>query len=217
MQVLGYAVFFGAFTWFVVTVQNRRRLLAVTLAGVMVVTLVGAPQPAQAQIGLLQAIQAVLNVINGVIHTALNGINTVRTAMNNLQHGLLAHTIVLEDENLQAFTDLLSAFERNLGPRNEMESDLVRNMAVCRWRLLRLWAIESSSLKIEMDKHDPAANSPSIRAALAFRTLADESHSLDLLNRYETRFDRQYARSLALLFKMRNEFCHSEPIPNSNT
>jgi len=57
----------------------------VTLTGVMVVTLVGAPQPAQAQIGLLQAIQAVLNVINGVIHTALNGINTVRTAMNNLQ------------------------------------------------------------------------------------------------------------------------------------
>ena len=72
MQVLLYAAFFGAFTWFVVTVQNRRRLMAVTLAGVMVVTLVGAPQPAQAQIGILQAIQAVLNVINGVIQTALN-------------------------------------------------------------------------------------------------------------------------------------------------
>ena len=89
MQVLGYAVFFGSFTWFVVTVQNRRRLLAVTLAGVMVVTLVGAPQPAQAQIGLLQAIQAVLNVINGIIQTALNGINTVRTAMNNLQQAVV--------------------------------------------------------------------------------------------------------------------------------
>src|ERR1035438_3826655 len=89
MQVLGYAAFFGAFTWFVVTVQNRRRLLALTLAGVMVVTLVGAPQPAQAQIGLLQAIQAVLNVINGVIHTALNGINTARTAMNNLQQSVV--------------------------------------------------------------------------------------------------------------------------------
>ena len=84
MQLLGYAVSFGALTWFVVTVQNRRRLLAATLAGVMIVTLVGAPQPAQAQIGLLQAIQAVLNVINGVIQTALNGINAVRTAMNNL-------------------------------------------------------------------------------------------------------------------------------------
>ena len=52
-------------------------------------TLVGAPQPAQAQIGLLRAIQAVLNVINGVIQTALNGINTVRTAMNNLQQAVV--------------------------------------------------------------------------------------------------------------------------------
>ena len=51
MQVLLYMAFFAAFTWLVVTVQNRRRLLAVTLAGVMVVTLVGVPQPAQAQWG----------------------------------------------------------------------------------------------------------------------------------------------------------------------
>ena len=85
MQVLLYMTFFAAFTWFVVTVQNHRRLMAVTLAGVMVVTLVGAPQPAQAQLGILQAIQAVLNVINGVIQTALTSINTVRTAVNNLQ------------------------------------------------------------------------------------------------------------------------------------
>jgi len=85
MQALLYIVSFTAFTWLVVTVQNRRRLLAVTLAGVMVVTLVGVPQPAQAQIGILGAIQAVLNVINGVIQTALTSINTVRTTLNNLQ------------------------------------------------------------------------------------------------------------------------------------
>src|ERR1039457_6856144 len=85
MQALLYVTFFAAFTWFVVTAQNHRRLAAVTLAGVMVVTLVGAPQPAQAQLGILQAIQAVLNVINGVIQTALTSINTVRTALNNLQ------------------------------------------------------------------------------------------------------------------------------------
>jgi hypothetical protein len=62
MQVLWYAVFFAAFTWLVVTVQGRRRLVAVTLAGIMVVTLVGAPQRAEAQGGILGAIQAVLNV-----------------------------------------------------------------------------------------------------------------------------------------------------------
>src|SRR6516162_10724794 len=85
MQLLMYTVFFAALTWLLVTVQNRRRLVAVTLAGVMVVTLVGAPQPAKAQLGILQAIQAVLKVINGVMQTALTAINTVRTAANNLQ------------------------------------------------------------------------------------------------------------------------------------
>ena len=82
MQVLWYAVFFAAFTWLVVTVQGRKRLVAVTLAGVMVVTLVGAPQRAEAQGGILGAIQAVLNVINGVLKTALTSINSVRTSMN---------------------------------------------------------------------------------------------------------------------------------------
>jgi hypothetical protein len=85
MQVVLYTMFFAALTWLVVTVQNRRRLVAVTLVGVMLVTLIGAPQPAQGQVGILGAIQAVLNVINGVIHTALTAINTVRTAVNNLQ------------------------------------------------------------------------------------------------------------------------------------
>jgi hypothetical protein len=152
-----------------------------------------------------------------------------RSAANNLKHGLVAHTVVLECENLQAFTDLLTAYERELQPQTEIESALVQTIAVCRWRLLRLWSIERSSLKIEMDKHDSAEDSPSIRAAMAFRTLSDDSRSLDLLNRYETRYDRQITRSLNMLHKLQarspaappvgaaNEFCRSEPIPNSDT
>lgn len=85
MQVISYAVFFMAFTWLVVTVRSRRKLIAVTITAVMVMTLVGAPQPAQAQSGIIGGIQAVLSVINGVIQTALTSINTVRTAVNNLQ------------------------------------------------------------------------------------------------------------------------------------
>ena len=82
MQVLWYAVFFAALGWLVLTIQNRKRLVAVTLVGVLVVTLVGAPQPAQAQGSLLSAIQGVLNVINGLLKTALTSINSVRSAMN---------------------------------------------------------------------------------------------------------------------------------------
>ena len=77
-----YAIFFSMFSWLVVTTQSRRRLVAVALAAVLAITLVS-PPPAQARGSLITAIQAVLNVINGVIQTALNGINNVRAAMSN--------------------------------------------------------------------------------------------------------------------------------------
>ena len=85
MQIIVYAVFFTAWVWPLVTVKSCRKLIAVTLAGVMVLTLAGVPQPAHAQSGILSGIQAILNVINGMIQTALTSINTVRTAVSNLQ------------------------------------------------------------------------------------------------------------------------------------
>ena len=83
MQVIVYGVFFAAFACLIVVVKSRRKLVAVTLTAVMVTTLVGAPQPALGQTGILTGIQAILNVINGIIRTALRSTNTVRTALNN--------------------------------------------------------------------------------------------------------------------------------------
>ncbi len=154
-----------------------------------------------------------------------------RSARNNLRHGLLAKVILLKDENLQVVTDLFADFDRDLAPRNEVERALVENMAIGRWRLLRLWAIERANLQNEMEKLDPATHDPATRAALAFRALGDQSRSLDLLNRYEARFERQFARSLSLLLKLgvtpsdargaeafdESDFCHSNPIPDSDT
>src|SRR6266704_127199 len=74
--------FFVAFSYWLVTARTRRQVLAAVLAGVLVVALVGPPQ-AQAQGSLVAAIQSVLNVINGLIKTALNSINSVRTANSN--------------------------------------------------------------------------------------------------------------------------------------
>jgi len=73
--------------WLVMITKSRKKLVAVTLTGAMVLTLVAAPQPlhSQAPTGILSAIQTVLSVINGLIQTALTSINTTRTALNNVQ------------------------------------------------------------------------------------------------------------------------------------
>jgi len=74
--------FFALFSYFLVWAKTRRQVVAVTLIGILSVTLVAPPQ-AEAQ-SLWSAITSVLNVINGVVKTGLNTINSVRTAVSNL-------------------------------------------------------------------------------------------------------------------------------------
>lgn len=84
LQLLSYAAFFSIFAYLVVVVKRPRRLVAITLVGVITLTFVIMPPRAEAQGGLIAAIQSVLNVINGVIRTALTAINNVLTAYQNL-------------------------------------------------------------------------------------------------------------------------------------
>jgi hypothetical protein len=84
MHYVTFVLFALTFTWFMVTASSPRRVIAVTIAGVLVLTLLISPPVAEAQGGLVQAIQAVLNVINGMLKNALSAINTARTAMNAL-------------------------------------------------------------------------------------------------------------------------------------
>lgn len=89
MHYFSFALFAFVCGWLMLAAKTRRQVVAIAVAGVLVATLVIAPPPAEAQGGIIQAIQAVLNVINGAIQTALNAINTARAAVNNLYQNLI--------------------------------------------------------------------------------------------------------------------------------
>jgi len=72
---------FVLYSYFLVRAKTRRQVAALTLAGLLAITLIS-PPAAQAQ-SLLGAINSVLNVINGAIQGALNAINSLRTALSN--------------------------------------------------------------------------------------------------------------------------------------
>jgi hypothetical protein len=82
MHYLLYAVSFSGFAWMVLVVNGRRRLLALSLASVMLVTLGMIPPQAEAQGpgGIVQAIQAVLKVLNSLILPVVNSIHGTRSA-----------------------------------------------------------------------------------------------------------------------------------------
>ena len=104
-------VCFVLFSWFMVKAKTRRQVIALALAGTTVAVLI-APPRAEAQGSLVGAIQAVLNVINDVIHTALNSINSVRTAINNLYQGVAWPTQLINQARAQV-TQIVGQY-RNL-------------------------------------------------------------------------------------------------------
>jgi hypothetical protein len=125
------------------------------------------------------------------------------SSRNATTHGMLSGTVVLKGESEERFKALLADLHAELQPQTTVEITLVENMAVARWRQMRIWGMEKASIEHEMraqsEARDAAEGHPvedtATRCALAFRSLSDDSRSLDLINRYESRYDRQYLRA----------------------
>ena len=116
--------------------------------------------------------------------------------------GLLAQAVVLEGESKDRFEQLHASLIAEFQPRTAAENALVDTMTIVRWRHLRVLGIQKAGFNLEMARQ-PGPASPAQRAAAAFKNLADNSRVLDLLQRYETSYDRQFTRALNALLKLR--------------
>ncbi len=133
-----------------------------------------------------------------------------KSSQNALKHGLGSRSLVLASESPILFAEYKDHYWKHFRPRNLVEADLVIEMVGARWRLRRIWSHETALLDTEIDKRlppDPDPDDPGIdvlvEQALAFKTLADESNSLEMLHRYETRYRRCYERALRNLQQLR--------------
>jgi hypothetical protein len=133
-----------------------------------------------------------------------------RSSMNALKHGLTSNKMfVLENETPEKWARTLDLWTKKLRPRDEAEMQVVTEAAFARWRLQRVWTIETALFDLEMDNQAPElaekfeAVDEGIRQASAFRGLADNSVSLDQLHRYETRYRRSFEKAIATLDALR--------------
>ena len=113
----------------------------------------------------------------------------------------LAASAVLEGEDPRLFQRLLAGLQEQFQLDSVAADALIETMAMAQWRLMRLWAMQKEGLEQEMRALDPDAPeiTPVARAAQAFRSLSDQSRSLDLMIRCETRYERQFNRALTRL------------------
>lgn len=94
------AVLFVLFSWGMVRARTQRQVMALALAGIIGAGLVAQPSTSYAQ-GLVGEIQNVLNVINGTIRSALNGINSVRNAMSTMYEATVWPTQLINQARAQ--------------------------------------------------------------------------------------------------------------------
>jgi hypothetical protein len=119
-----------------------------------------------------------------------------KSSANSLRHGILAQTVVLEGESRSRFEALLDALTADHQPTTETETALVETLAVDRWRQMRCWSHQKASLDLAIAQQPRELGPAPVRAAAAFRDLADQGRTLDALLSYETAFDRQFAQAL---------------------
>jgi hypothetical protein len=128
----------------------------------------------------------------------VTAIGKANSSRNSHRLGLRSRTLFADPESAGQLTALLASFERALQPQFEIEHTLIGTMALARWRQTRLWKLETSIINREISRLKSAMpnEAPVTVIALAFRSLIDHSCSLQIINRLESRCERQYDRAV---------------------
>jgi len=141
-----------------------------------------------------------------------------KSSRNSLRHGFSAKSVLLPAESHEQFQLLLDAHIQQFHPANPVEMDLVEAMAVARWRLRRIWAIETSLFAHELQRRAEDMDeeftdmTPDDRLAWVFQRVADNNQSLSLLARYEGNLNRAFDRAFKQLNLLKSRR-QNEPKP----
>ena len=121
---------------------------------------------------------------------------------NSFRHGLRAKILFDDPESDDRLAAILVSYMDDLKPRSEIERTLVETMAFCHSRRTRLWKLETALLNKEMGQAKSSDDlTPPL--AVAFRALSNRCSGLELLNRLEGRFERQFTRAFTEFHKIR--------------
>jgi hypothetical protein len=133
-----------------------------------------------------------------------------KSSRNSLKHGFTSENmVVLACANSDEFEEVLNEYVATYLPTNPAQRRLVTAMVAANWRIRRLWTVETALFNQEMfrrySESDPVAPATTeFLLALTFRNLADESLSLALCSRYESRLHRMHGRAYDTLHGLRS-------------
>jgi hypothetical protein len=121
-----------------------------------------------------------------------------RSSLNARKHGLTSRIMAPGPESLAAFEQLLAEYTADFRPTSPAEALLAGQMAVAMFRLNQVWAAETEIWSRALARYESFPMPE--RLALAFGA---ECTALMSIQRYESRFERQYELALTRLLALR--------------
>jgi hypothetical protein len=141
------------------------------------------------------------------------------SAQNSLKHGLTSSRVVLPHESQDDYDKLAVSFTNRFKPADELETELVQEMAAARWRLRRIETMESALFKKAIRQQREAlgvdADESDVQDA-AYAEVAD-SKSYRMLVRHAAQLRRAYEKAwkeLQLIQEHRKSEKNNEELQN---
>lgn len=146
-----------------------------------------------------------------------------KCAQNAIKHGATsARMFVLNNENPEAWNQVLAATVRDYAPTSDVEHAYVEAIALGLWRLRRIWAIQTCAIDLEMESQaEEFANTfdnadEVVRITLAMQAMTANDQTLARLARYETAIQRAHDRAVRNLKNFRDMRAEAADAETSN-
>jgi hypothetical protein len=122
-------------------------------------------------------------------------------------HRMLAEIVVIEGESQDRFLTLAAALYDEFQPQTVFEESLIGEMTTALWRRMRIWSMEKAgmeqAMRLRAERPHPTED-PATRSYSAFRAIADNSRTLELMNRFDSRYEREYLRAHRRFLEVRD-------------
>jgi len=135
------------------------------------------------------------------------------SAMNAFKHGLTGQSLILQEDETEAYNRLTAALLSDLKPKTEIERQIVQKIIDTHFRLNRLACVENNIFNFGLIDNTATTNDVCVEAMIAqTRAWIGQSHSFDVLGRYEARLTRQVLQFTRELERLQKDRIASQPI-----
>jgi hypothetical protein len=116
-----------------------------------------------------------------------------RSSMNAFKHNLTGQSLILQENEMEAYTRLTEALRKELQPKTEMERQTLQKIIDTNFRLNRIAGIENNMFNFGLVANETQNPGDDRLEAMKAQTLAwiERPNSFELLGRYEARLTRQ--------------------------